>query len=36
LVDEFRDLSEAEKKIVVAKAEQIKEMTTIFTKNNNF
>jgi hypothetical protein len=30
------DLSQAEKKITVAKAEQILKMTAIFTQNDNF
>ena len=31
-----RDLSQAEKEITLCKAEQIHEMTTIFTQNGNF
>ena len=31
-----RDLSQAEKKITIAKAEKIRNMTTIFTQNDNF
>jgi hypothetical protein len=31
-----RDLFQAEKKVNVAKAEQIKKMTTFSTKNDNF
>ena len=31
-----RDLSQAEKEVTVAKAEQIKKNTTIFTQNDNF
>ena len=33
---ESRDLSQAETKITVAKAEQILKITTIFTQNDNF
>jgi hypothetical protein len=36
LADKSRDLSQAEKKITIAKAEQIKKMTSIFTQNDNF
>jgi hypothetical protein len=31
-----RDLSHAEKEIIVIKAEQIHKITTIFTENDNF
>ena len=31
-----RDLSQAEKKITIVKAEKIRNMTTIFTQNDNF
>ena len=31
-----RDLSQAERKITIAKAEKIRNMTTIFTQNDNF
>jgi hypothetical protein len=31
-----RDLSQAEKKITVAKGEQIEKMTPIFAQNDNF
>jgi hypothetical protein len=36
LADKSRDLSQAGKKITVAKVEQIYKMTAIFTKNDNF
>jgi hypothetical protein len=32
----LRDLSQAEKKITAAKAEQIQKTTTIFAQNDNF
>ena len=36
LSDESRDLSQGEKKITVAKAEQILKITTNFTQNDKF
>ena len=36
LVVESGDLSQAEKEMIVVKAEQNKSMTTIFTQNDNF
>jgi hypothetical protein len=36
LADESRDLSQAEKKTTVSRAEQILKMITIFTQNGNF
>ena len=36
LADKLSDLSQAEKKIIVAKSEQIQKMATIFTQSDNF
>ena len=36
LADKLSDLSQAEKKITVAKSEQIKKMATSFTQSDNF
>ena len=36
LADKLSDLSQAEKKITVAKSEQIQKMATIFTQSDNF